>query len=124
MRAGVQARSRCQRKACAVSGVELATERLLATGLRDLSGPDRSRAALGASGAPIPCDDWHRSIDRRRCNQDRHWRLDCARRYRLRGVAVKKVRLDRASGGRRRVEKAIVHELVEFGTISRDAQTF
>ena len=48
MRAGVQARSRCQREACAVSGVELATERLLATGLRDLSGPDRSRAALGA----------------------------------------------------------------------------
>jgi hypothetical protein len=45
MRAGVQARSRCQRKACAVSGVELATKRLLAI---DLSGPDCSRAALGA----------------------------------------------------------------------------
>jgi hypothetical protein len=38
MRAGVQARSRCQREACAVSGVELATERL-ATDVRDLSGP-------------------------------------------------------------------------------------
>ena len=67
---------------------------------------------LRSSGAAIPCDDWHRSLDRRRRNQDRHWRLDRARRYRLRGVAVEKVRLDRASGGGRRVEVAIVHELV------------
>ena len=57
-------------------------------------------------------------------NQDRHWRLDYARRYRLRGVAVEKVRLDRASGGEWRVEVAIVHELVEFGTIPGNAQTF
>ena len=61
-------------------------------------------------GATITCDDsspyddWHRSLDRRRRTQDRHWWLDCARRYRLRGVAVEKVRLDRASGGGRRVE--------------------
>jgi hypothetical protein len=34
-----------------------------------------------------------------------------------------KVRLDRASGGGRRVEVAIVHELVEFGTIPGNAQT-
>ena len=57
-------------------------------------------------------------------NQDRHWRLDYARRYRLRGVAVEKVRLDRASGGGRRVEMPIIHELVEFGAIPGNAQTF
>ena len=44
--------------------------------------------------------------------------------YRLRGVAVEKVRLDRASGGEWRVEVTIVHELVEFGTIPGNAQTF
>jgi hypothetical protein len=70
------------------------------------------------------CDDWHRSLDRRRRIQDRHWRLDCPRHYRLRGVAVEKVPLDRASEGGRRVEVAIVHELVEFGTIRGNAQTF
>ena len=37
---------------------------------------------------------------------------------------VEKVRLDRASGGGRRVELAIVHELIEFGTIPGNAQTF
>jgi hypothetical protein len=47
--------------------------------------------------------------------------LACARRYRLRGVAVEKVRLDRAYGGGWRVEVAIVHELVEFGTIPGNA---
>jgi hypothetical protein len=62
--------------------------------------------------------------DRRRRTQDCHRRLDRARRYRLRGVAVEKVRLDRASGGGRRVEMTIVHELVEFGTIPGNAQTF
>jgi hypothetical protein len=51
-------------------------------------------------------------------------RLDCARRYRLRGVAVEKVRLDRPSRGEWRVEVTIVHELVEFGTIPGNAQTF
>jgi glyoxylase-like metal-dependent hydrolase (beta-lactamase superfamily II) len=56
--------------------------------------------------------------------QDCHRRLDCARRYRLRGVAVEKVRLDRASGGGWRVEVAIINELVEFGTIPGNAQTF
>ena len=65
-----------------------------------------------------------RKRDRRRCTEDRHWRLDRARRCRLRGVAVEKVRLDRAYGGGRRVEVAIVHELVEFGTIPGNAQTF
>ena len=57
-------------------------------------------------------------------NQGRHWRLDCARRYRLRGIAVEKVRLDRASEGEWRVEVAIFHELVEFCTIPGNAQTF
>jgi hypothetical protein len=52
-----------------------------------------------------------------------HWRLDRARRYRSRGVAVEKVRLDRASGGDRRLQAAIVNELVEFGTIPGNAQT-
>ena len=56
--------------------------------------------------------------------QERHWQLDCARRYRLRGVAVEKVRLVRASEGEWGVEVAIVHELVEFGTIPGNAQTF
>ena len=79
---------------------------------------------LRSPGAAIPCDDWHRSLDRRRRTQDRHWRLDCARRYWLRGVAVEKVRLDRASGGGRRVEVAIVHKLIEFSTILGNAQTF
>ena len=79
---------------------------------------------LRSSGAPIPSDDWHRSLDRRRRTQDRHWRRDCARRHRLRAVAVEKVRLDRVFGGGRRVEMAIVHELVEFGAIPGNAQTF
>jgi hypothetical protein len=35
----------------------------------------------------------------------------------------KKFRLDRASGGGRRVEAAIVHEPVEFGAIPGNAQT-
>ena len=70
----------------------------------------------------LPCDDWHRSLDRKRRTQNRHWRLDCARRFVL--VAVEKVRLDRASGGGRRVEVAIVHELIEFGAIPGNAQTF
>ena len=39
-------------------------------------------------------------------------------------VAVEKVRLDRAYGGGWRVEVAIVHEPVEFGTIPGNAQTF
>ena len=39
-------------------------------------------------------------------------------------ASVEKVRLDRASGGDWRVEVTIVHELVEFGTIPGDAQTF
>ena len=43
------------------------------------------------------------------------------RRYRLSSVAVKKVRLDRASRGERRVQVTIVHELVEFGTIPGNA---
>jgi hypothetical protein len=55
--------------------------------------------------------------------EDRRWRLDCARRYRLRGVAVEKVRLDRAYGGGRRVEMPIIHEPVEFGAISGNAET-
>jgi hypothetical protein len=50
-------------------------------------------------------------------------RLDRARRYRLRGVAVEKVRLDRASGGGRRVEVAIVYKLIKFSTILGNAQT-
>jgi hypothetical protein len=29
----------------------------------------------------LPCDDWHRSLDRKRRTQSRYWRLDCARRY-------------------------------------------
>ena len=79
----------------------------------------KSGAALGIL---LPCDDWHRSLDRKRRTQSRHWRLDCASPFRI--VAVEKVRLDRASGGGRRVEMAIVHELVEFGTIPGNAQTF
>jgi hypothetical protein len=42
---------------------------------------------------------------------------------RLRGVAVEKVRLDRASEGEWGVEVAIVYELVEFGAIPGNAQT-
>jgi hypothetical protein len=47
---------------------------------------------------------------------------DRARRCRLRGVAVEKVRLDRASGGGRRVEVAIVYKPIEFSTILGNAQ--
>ena len=86
------------------------------------SGARHSFHRLRGLGATIPCDDWHRSLDSRRCTQDRHWRLDCARRYRLRGVAWK-VRLDRASGGGRRVEVAIVYKLIKFSTILGNAQT-
>ena len=46
---------------------------------------------------------------------------DRARRCRLRGVAVEKVRLDRASEGEWCVEVTIVHELVELGTIPGNA---
>jgi hypothetical protein len=41
--------------------------------------------------------------------------------YRLRGVAVEKVRLQHASDGGRCFEVAIVHELVEFGAIPGNA---
>ena len=61
--------------------------------------------------------------DRRRRNQDRHWRLDCGR-LTATWRRVEKVRLDRAFGGERRLEMTIVHELVEFGTIPGNAQTF
>ena len=37
---------------------------------------------------------------------------------------VEKVRLDRASGGQRRVEVAIVYKLIKFSTIPGNAQTF
>jgi hypothetical protein len=86
-------------------------------------GIDPTRLARFVAVHVLPCDDWRRSLDRRRRTQDRHWRLDCARRYRLRGVAVEKVRLDRASGGEWRVEVTIVDELVEFGAIPGNAQT-
>jgi hypothetical protein len=76
---------------------------------------------LRSSRATIPCNDWHRSLDRRRRNQDRHWRLDCASPLSATGRRVEKVRLDRASGGERRVQVAVVHELVEFGTIPGNA---
>jgi hypothetical protein len=51
------------------------------------------------------------------------WGLDFARRYRLRRVAVKKVRLDHSPKGGRRLQAAIVHELIEFGTRWRQAET-
>jgi hypothetical protein len=57
-------------------------------------------------------------------------RRDCTRlnwtgiNYRLTWRRVEKVRLDRAFGGERRLEMTIVHELVEFGTIPGNAQTF
>jgi NAD(P)-dependent dehydrogenase (short-subunit alcohol dehydrogenase family) len=77
---------------------------------------------LRSSGATNPYDDWHRSLDQRR-TQSRHWRRS---RSPLSATwrRVEKVRLDRASGGERRIEVTIVHELVEFGTIPGDAQTF